>query len=375
MNVLIDNIFHKIKDYRADEGDTAFVPSHDRIKKWIIQFPEDTRIPILTELDNIFSKRYISKERTKIFLKNLIEHMAKEFKFENIIEFLKNAQFLSLQQEGKSQRVLLSMLDELIIQKYNFKLSQCGSDSKRYSIYLDDILCTGLTLMLNLSEWVSKPFSNDKTNKEAISQNLTTLVCCYIIVHRENYRKKIAEIKHKLSIEFAEKHRLFQGFMIENDILLDSKIDLIHPTDTIQLKEVEEYKSQISELVESLTKRNNWKTNDNYYRPSNLPAEETFFTSPQNRIIVENAFLLKGIEILKSVNVKKSNMRALGYSLPSSKNFGFGALSFTWRNIPNNTPLVFWYVGKGFLPLFEVKRGSNVKSLHHNISDYDFPDL
>jgi hypothetical protein len=52
-------------------------------------------------------------------------------------------------------------------------------------------------------------------------------------------------------------------------------------------------------------------------------------------------------------------MRALGYSLPSLKDFGFGALCFTWRNVPNNAPLVFWYSGGGFTPLFKVTRGGN----------------
>lgn len=74
---------------------------------------------------------------------------------------------------------------------------------------------------------------------------------------------------------------------------------------------------------------------------------------------MENAFLQKGIEILRNANPINKNMRALGYSIPALKNFGFGALCFTWRNVPNNAPLVFWYSGGGFTPLFKVKRGGN----------------
>ena len=74
---------------------------------------------------------------------------------------------------------------------------------------------------------------------------------------------------------------------------------------------------------------------------------------------MENAFLLKGIQILDNANSQIPNIRALGYSLPSSKNFGFGALCFTWRNVPNNAPLVFWYSGGGFTPLFKVTRRGN----------------
>jgi hypothetical protein len=48
----------------------------------------------------------------------------------------------------------------------------------------------------------------------------------------------------------------------------------------------------------------------------------------------------------------------LGFSLPAYKDFGFGTLCFTWRNIANNTPLVFWYKNKDFMPLFEKNQTS-----------------
>lgn len=38
-------------------------------------------------------------------------------------------------------------------------------------------------------------------------------------------------------------------------------------------------------------------------------------------------------------------------------------LCFTWRNVPNNTPLVFWNPGGGFHPLFKVKRGLSAKAM------------
>ena len=88
-----------------------------------------------------------------------------------------------------------------------------------------------------------------------------------------------------------------------------------------------------------------------------MPASEDFFTSAASRQLLENVFLSKGIEILNNVNARNKSIRALGYSIPSLKNFGFGALCFTWRNVPNNTPLVFWYVGGGFSPFFKVHRG------------------
>lgn len=48
-------------------------------------------------------------------------------------------------------------------------------------------------------------------------------------------------------------------------------------------------------------------------------------------------------------------MRPLGYGLTSHKNLGFGTLCITYRNVPFNTPLVFWYQYHNWLPLFERK--------------------
>ena len=98
---------------------------------------------------------------------------------------------------------------------------------------------------------------------------------------------------------------------------------------------------------------------DEFYRPANTPDNEEFFTSPENRKVIENVFLHKGIQILDNANSQIPNIRTLGYSLPSLKDFGFGALCFTWRNVPNNAPLVFWYSGGGFTPLFNVVRRNN----------------
>ncbi len=89
-----------------------------------------------------------------------------------------------------------------------------------------------------------------------------------------------------------------------------------------------------------------------YPRILHQPHIEEFFTSIANRKRLEDIFLHRGITILNSANVSKPNIRALGYSLPTHKNFGFGALCFTWRNVANNCPIVFWYSGGGFIPLF-----------------------
>lgn len=359
-NLLIESIYTTLEDYRADENNPTVRITTDRIKNWINQFDNELRVPILTELDNIFKKRYCSKSKVKDFLDQIIQVLTKDFGFKSANEFLKNSDFLNLQPEGKSQRIMLSLFDELIQDKYGLSLADCGTNSKKYSIYIDDILCTGLTLISDIKDWSEQNFSANKTNGQAVADNSTTLVFAYVFIHEKNYRKKVAEMRHKISNDVSSKHKMYRLIEIENGVSQSSKIDLIFPLEEGQTDRVKEYQAEITNRVDQRANEKGWKTGPNeFYRPLDLPTNEGFFTTAENRKIVENAFLQKGIQILDNTNSQIPNMRALGYSLPSLKDFGFGALCFTWRNVPNNAPLVFWYSGGGFTPLFKVTRGGN----------------
>lgn len=359
MDELINSINSELGDYRADEENPDVQMSPDKIRIWINQFNEGLRIPILTELDNIFKKRYCSKKKIKSFLEAIVKKLSEDFKFSTHQEFLRNSYFLNLQPAGKSQRIMLSLFDELIQDKYSLSLNDCGTISKRYSIYIDDILCTGLTLISDIKEWSEQIFTAKKTNGQAVADNSTTLVFAYVFIYEKNYQKKVAEMRHKISSEVSSNHMMYRLIEIENGTALRSKIDLLYPLENGQPQNVTDYKDEIIELVDNHTIKYNKVSPEEFYRPPGQPAEEHFFSSRENRIIVENAFLEKGIEILRNANPTNKNIRALGYSIPALKNFGFGALCFTWRNVPNNAPLVFWYSGGGFTPLFKVTRGEN----------------
>jgi hypothetical protein len=375
MDELINSIHSELADYRADEENPDVQMSPDKIRLWINQFEEGLRIPILTELDNIFKKRYCSKKDIKSFLEAIVEKLSEDFKFSTPQELIRNSDFLNLQPVGKSQRIMLRLFDELIQEKYGLSLDDCGTISKRYSIYIDDILCTGLTMVSDIKEWSEQNFSANKTNGQAVADNSTTLVFAYVFIHEKNYQKKVAEMRHKISNDVYSKHKMYSLIEIENGVSQSSKIDLIFPLEEGQTDRVKEYQAEITNRVDQRANEKGWKTGPNeFYRPVNLPTNEGFFTTVENRKIVENAFLQKGIQILNNANSQIPNMRALGYSLPSLKDFGFGALCFTWRNVPNNAPLVFWYSGGGFTPLFKVTRGGNPIGNFNFVANPTTPD-
>lgn len=90
-------------------------------------------------------------------------------------------------------------------------------------------------------------------------------------------------------------------------------------------------------------------------RPVNKPLTETFFSSSENRNRFESILLAKGIWILSQVTKAYKQHRPLGDVSPSYKTYGTGTIFFTWRNISNTCPLVFWWEGHGWHGLFPLQ--------------------
>lgn len=361
MENLITEVFGLIKDYRSDERNLSVIIKEDAIRRWVCQFEEEDRVFLLNELVHIFSKRYISKDRAKLFLRNLIEKLCNQNNYSSIQDFLSHTVFLDLQPKGKSQKVLLRILKEIIEKEYNFDFELCGSQSKNHNIYIDDILATGNTLYQDIKHWVEQEFSTGLTNLDALKTDKIKLYFAFLFTHKKNVLKKEREFGLKIDKDFNKFYRILKGTEIDNSITPESNLDFILPIENGQAEFVKEYQLEITQFVDKNNIEKNYQrfVSDSFYRDENMPKIETLFSSHGNRIRFENLMLKAGIQILKGSKTLKKNIRALGYSLPSQKDFGFGTLCFTWRNIPNNVPLTFWYSDNNH-PLFIVKKGDTL---------------
>lgn len=362
MEQLINDIQDILKDYRADENLPNVKMTTQRIKRWVEQFEPNDREFILSELKHILLKRYCSKTKVKSFLKAVVDKLTADFKYTNATDFLNETVFLDLQPNGKSQKRMLELLKELLNDEYKFNIQNCGSKRRKNFVYVDDILCTGNTLFQDIKEWSKQNYEANKTNLEAVSKNEINLIFTYIFSHEKNYYKKKAEMRHKLNDEISNNHKMYRLIQVENsDSNASSSLDFILPLENGQPRVVTDYKNKVTEQVNTyLGERNYADTPEEFYRTQGKPNTEKLFTTPENRNRFENIMLKKGVEVLNNANARIRNMRALGFSLPSQKNFGFGTLCFTWRNIANNTPLVFWYAGGGFFPLFVKNQTNNI---------------
>ena len=339
----VENLYAIIKNYRKDEGN-EFGISCQRITSWINQFPEKDRIFILTELTHIFRKVYFSKKRTKKFLKRIVENLRQKFSYPTHKKFLNNANFLDLQAEGKSQKVLLELLFEVLQNDFNYNSKNLGRESKKHNVYIDDVLCTGNTFFNNLKNWVTEEGENRLVKLRSGEIDLSVF---YMFIAKKYYSKKIGQFYYQISRGFSDLITVRSLYRFEKEIL--------QPLDEALPNLIIEYKEKVENNVDNHAQNKGFKSySPNFFRSAVNPEE--FYSSIENRKRLELIFLKKGVEILNNSNASKTNVRPLGYSLPSYKDFGFGAMIFTWRNVANNTPLVFWYRGRGFIPLFVNKR-------------------
>ena len=357
----IENLFKIVKDYRADENEGVGMVNEDRIEEWVNQFDKNDRDFILNETVHILKDRFLSKSKVKDVLLGAIKAMAKSGDPSgNIPSFLSNSIFLDLQPKGKSQGVILELLKSVVEEKIKKKiktstLDELNNNQAKHYVYIDDVLCTGNTYYQDIYNFLfSKYNGGDEYYRKMLNGDIY-LHNCFIFAHHDNFMKKMTQLDMHVCKGITENNFLrYYKKLIDNIQHSSSKFDILRPIEDHQSQEIADYKDEINIQVDRYI-NSKYVRPENYYRKPNIPGNEEFFTSPENRIRYEKIILLKGIEIIKNSNASKPNIRALGYSLPSIRDFGFGTICFTWRNVPNNTPLVFWYSKGGFKALFPKK--------------------
>jgi hypothetical protein len=349
MQQLAERIVSIIADYHSDYiGADAFTFNSQYVLNWVNQFDEVDRQFILEELHHLLSKDiYISKSRAKELIRRRIETLATTYKFSTVRSFLENVAFLDLQPKDKSQTVLLSLLAEVIEERVGINLAQCGNVSQKYYIYLDDIIATGGTVFKDLKLFLS---NKDATGKEYFKKAIDKEIIVIVSVFCQH---NAANILWRLRMDFDEEKILKSISFISDYEIQNSptayrpRLNFAYPLDNGS-KEVQDYLNTLSHA----TSKSNIA-----YRKAGTPLNESLFSSPENRQRFESVILKKGIQLLLSASSLKPFHRPLGATFPSYKTFGTGTLFFTWRNISNTCPVVFWWK-VNWLPLFPLyKRG------------------
>lgn len=326
-----------IKGYRNEDG--IHIQTQD-VLDWAYQFGDDAEF-MLSEVHHLLKQIYLSKEDAIKALRGLLNNQYKDYGFTSIEEYLQQTCFLKLQHEGKSQHVYLEMMDQIVYAKTNHHLSDYDTYPKTLFVYLDDVLASGGTIRRDLRKWLA---SND--HAKLLKEHKIKLELSLICVHTMG----LAFMEYGLKKEFGNFPLKYRScYEIQNHLKwINQALNIAIPVKD-QPKEVKEYLAQLDAE----------KYEDYAYRDSAKPEREIFFSSVENRVKFENLLLEKGLYIINQIKGEiKPNIRPLGLINPNYKTFGLGTHFFTWRNVPNNCPLVYWWdvSGHDWKPLFPPKR-------------------
>lgn len=356
MDEIIEKIIAIIKDYRKDDISIFYRKKMDKahIMKWIEQFDEGDRDFMLSELLHLLPNSYLTKENTLRILGDEFETLRKDFGYDSVSDFLDETKFLDCQENGKSQKVFLQIIDTILQEKYNYNLKKCGTKEVKNWIYFDDVLASGGTFRANILEEIE-----NYGNKKFIDSGIK-IIASFVILH------SWATNNVSFSIDNAIKHKLGQRLKFYRVAKVENNPRINYYNSNPDFNHIYPIKNDLGEsvleFVENSFDRDYELRNAQFaFRNPEYPKEEKFFSSPENRIRYENILLKKGFEIIESIdNLTAKSLRPLGMTPPSYKTLGTGSHFFTWRNISNTCPLVFWWGANDWYPLFPVKnRGIN----------------
>lgn len=354
MNTIVSKIFDILKDYHSDYPDTPHKMSEKHIIDWANQFGDDAEF-ILEELLHFLANVYVSKEKAKSILKGHLEYFMKYYKYSSMDEFIKNVYFIDVQKEEKSQKEILVLVKEILLKDFGIDYDVLVEiSSKKHYIYFDDVLATGGTVYNGLLPII-------QNEKDLLINGKRTIALSLFCLHTLGYNNNIlyrlsSKDENKFNIEeflkvksnYIVENRLYPNFIAEKQ-----KLNCAYP--------VGMQNGNVMEYINSLSTGNSYEFNPNVpsFRPEDLPLEESFFSSKENRVKFENIILTKGLELIKKVKKEDPDpsKRPLGHTVKTHKTLGLGTLFFTWRNISNTCPIVFWWdvPTHDWLPLFPLK--------------------
>lgn len=325
---LLQSISDTVCDYRRDEISPR---TPDLINEWVRQFPKGVQVPLLEALDNVLKETYISHDRFHSFLKVLVT-TDKLAPGSEPKDYWRSVNFLDIQQGGSSQSEILKMFDEILQETHGFGLASTGSRDGDF-IYLDDCIATGHRVRDDVRFWLS-----GKT-PEHIKLNIISP-----ILYKGSWW--INGHIHRAAAENDKRINLAKwsltNFQLENRLSSRNQADVLWPTEIPDTEHVKEYCAFLEEMGHPPETRG----------PGN-PGASRIFANDAQKILLENQFLIRGCLIRSEQHNLPQSIRPLGYS--NLHTLGFGSMFVTYRNCPNNCPLVFWVEQDEFPALFPRK--------------------
>jgi hypothetical protein len=311
-----------IADYRAGE---IAPPDSAHVQRWLNQFEEGVREPLLSEVNHVLGHTYLSKQKFESFLSNLIAN--EKLTSGDPKKFWSGVKFLDIQSHGRSQHELLAMLAVPLKKETGLEPAQCGASPSCF-VYLDDGLYSGNTILSSLRQWLK----TDAPNKAVVH---------VIVVALHRYGQYWASTNLKKDAAALGKEVEFKWWRLvelEDRRAHTSTSDVLRPTKIPADARVEAYAGKL-------------KFKPVLRTPGSV-GDLKIFSSEAGRDLLEQELLVKGVHIRDVSQKLPEFARPLGNVVLET--LGFGSTIVTFRNCPNGAPLAFW-CGNPWYPLFPRK--------------------
>lgn len=324
-NGIISKISLIIKDYKnlpevVDSKSVASIDLH--VKKWISQFEPEDREFVLKHTYNVLSVNYYSESHYDNLLRRVAINKSNE-------KFFRNDCFVSIQSHGGSQDEITEKLNTFIKDEINLSVPVLSlyDDKSNFSkfrqiVYLDDFSFSGKLIGDDIEKLIND-LGLDKVKIQII----------VFIAHSQgfyNLERRLSDFvkDNELDIKFHFNKRFWGD--VDNSISNGYSWNTsTYFPELVTCNEVLEEKGLLDvELYQP-----------NYFRSGS--NNKCILGNESDRRRIEKIFSSIGFHIISKCASPKKSMKPLGFS--TYHGFGFGGNIFSYRNCPNNTPLVFWW--------------------------------
>jgi hypothetical protein len=302
-----------VAEYRQNEI-AAIATNH--VSRWVSQFEEPIRVPLLTELRQVLAKTYFSKSRVRGLLKLVATHKATIG--DNPTEFWRNTGLLNIQSRGHSQTEMLALFDEVLQSEHGLRVNECTPTAGRY-IYHDDAIFGGGHLRNDICAWLFK----DAPQASRVIVIVLALHSGGFEFARKQINQAAALAGKKISLD-AMRH-----LELENRRIMKDQSDVLWPTRLPVDPLVKEYSDMLAAAGHPPT-----------LRTAGMMGNNQIFSTEASRDLLEQELLKAGARIRNVCPLLNDYQRPLGNSV--LRTLGFGSLIVTYRNCPNNSPLALW---------------------------------
>lgn len=326
------------QDYRADEG-VKFDADH--VLRWINQFDEEVREPVLAETTHVLDQAYIGSTLWEKWISKLATQ--EKLCGDDPCAFWSNTHLLEIQQRGASQRDLNRMF-RAALPAVCPEAKLCEPEGAAQFVYLDDGIFSGTRLRSDICGWIgtNAPSTASIHIITPVSHSSGQWFASDQIEKAVKQSGKKLSFKYWNSLDFEDQKRH-----------IDTS-DVLRPTIIPKDDALQAYlASPIFEQYPPVLRR------------GNSLGSRGIFSSHEARVLLESQFLIHGARIRSNAPNLTEAARPLGFH--SLTTLGFGTMMVTFRNCPNNCPLVFW-AGNPWHPLFP-RRSNSDTIIERMISD------